>query len=151
MNITFQPVTDATIAVVSKLHISPAQAGMVETVEECYAEAKALALWRPTAISMDGEMVGFTMYGLWKDEGESGRVWLDRFFIDERQQGKGYAKQILPVLLERIHSAYGCGELYLSVYPNNSVAIRLYEGLGFRFNGEVDSNGERVMVLVLDQ
>ena len=40
---------------------------------------------------------------------------------------------------------YQTNKLYLSVYDTNSSAIRLYQQLGFVFNGELDTNGERVM------
>lgn len=146
MEIKFVPVTDKNIEIVSLLHISNEQAGMVETVKECYTEAKELSLWRPAAIWIDYDLIGFAMYGLWKNEGKSGRVWLDRFFIDEHFQGKGYSKMVLPALLSHIEDEYDRNEIFLSVYENNSVAIRLYEKFGFLQNGELDINGEKVMV-----
>ncbi len=86
------------------------------------------------------------MYGLWKNEGKYGRVWLDRFFIDKIFQNKGYAHIVLPILLNKIKNTYGYNKLYLSVYKNNEKAIRLYKSFGFEFNGELDINGELVMV-----
>ncbi|MEG2603805.1 MAG: GNAT family N-acetyltransferase [Clostridia bacterium] len=146
MHFTFLPVNDQNIAMASQLHIAKAQVGMVETVAQCYSEAQELTQWRPTVICADGAMIGFAMYGLWKNEGESGRVWLDRFLIDEHYQGLGYAKAVLPLLVNRIIAEYGCTEIYLSVYSTNAVAIHLYEEFGFSFNGELDINGEKVMV-----
>lgn len=105
-----------------------------------------MALWRPIAIEIDGQLVGFAMYGLWENEGAEGRVWLDRFFIDEHFQGKGYATLVLPLLFQRIFTEYARKELYLSVYESNAAAIRLYQKLGFSFNGETDINGEKVML-----
>lgn len=140
------PVNKDNIAEVARLHISAQQVGMVETVEECFSEAQQFSLWRPVAISKGNELIGFAMYGLWKNEGENGRVWLDRFLIDEHHQGKGYASLVLPTLLEHIAKEYQCEEIYLSVYDNNAVAIHLYEKFGFLRNGETDINGETVMV-----
>ena len=40
----------------------------------------------------------------------------------------------------------GKDRVFLSVYDDNQGAIRLYEKLGFAFNGELDTKGERVMV-----
>lgn len=147
MRLSFIPVTDENIETVSKLHVAPSQIGSVETVAESYREAKALPLWRPVAVLIDGDMVGFAMYGLCQHEGERGRVWLDRFFIDERFQGRGYARPVLKELLRVIRETYGYDEIFLSVYADNAVAIRLYESIGFQFNGELDINDERVMVL----
>lgn len=147
--ISFLPVTEKNFAIVSTLRVATAQAGMVETVAQCCDEARQLSLWRPVAICVDKTPVGFAMYGLWKDEGENGRVWLDRFLIDERFQGKGYAKAVLPLLLRQMAAQYGCKKIYLSVYENNQVAINLYKSLSFAFTGERDINGELVMSLPL--
>ncbi len=68
-------------------------------------------------------------------------------FIDERFQGRGYARPVLKELLRVIRETYGDDEIFLSVYADNAVAIRLYESIGFQFNGELDINDERVMVL----
>ena len=74
-------------------------------------------------------------------------MWLDRFFIDERFQGRGYAKPVLIQLIRKIHEEYGYDEIYLSVYESNQLAIKVYQSLGFVFNGEHDINDELVMVL----
>lgn len=129
-----------------KLHISENQRGTIETVEECLNEADELELWKPMLISIDDVYVGFAMFGLWIYEGDHGRLWLDRFFIDEHHQGKGLAKLILPILLEKLYKDYAVDKIFLSVYETNELAIHLYEKLGFKFNGELDINNERVMV-----
>lgn len=146
MHIHFKPVDAGNIITVLKLHIKEWQSGMVETVAECLDEAGRLSLWRPVAIFAAGEAIGFAMYGRWEEEGKEDRVWLDRFFIDEHFQGLGYAKAVLPILLEKITGEYGCQEIYLSVYDNNFIAIHLYQVFGFSFNGEVDTKGEKIMV-----
>lgn len=147
MSYIFIPVTEANIELVKKMRISDKQKGMCETAEECFNEAQELSLWKPIVIKKENDLIGFAMYGLWLYEGENGRVWLDRFFIDENYQGKGYAKSVLPILLERIHKEYEYNEIYLSVYENNEAAIHLYQELGFMFNGDLDVNGEKVMKL----
>lgn len=88
------------------------------------------------------------MYGFFKNEGKKGRVWLDRFLIDKKYQNKGYAKVILPFLIDYILCEYNFNKIYLSVYEENLLAINLYKRLGFKFNGEKDINGELVMVLI---
>lgn len=146
MHFEFVAVTKENFSDAVRLKIAPCQAGTVETVEECCREALEYPIWRPTIVRCNGENVGFAMYGLWINEGEGGRVWLDRFFIDARFQGKGLAKACLIPLLQKMHETYGYPKTYLSVYEDNLPAIRLYEKLGFVFNGERDINGELVMV-----
>ncbi len=87
------------------------------------------------------------MYG--KLEYEN-RVWLDRFMIDYRSQNKGYGRASLDFLINSLIKEYNCNEIYLSIYEENSYAIKLYKSVGFNFNQEVDDNGEKVMVLKLN-
>lgn len=65
--------------------------------------------------------------------------------IDQRFQGQGYGKAACRLLMLMLIEKYQTNKLYLSVYDTNSSAIRLYQQLGFVFNGELDTNGERVM------
>ena len=86
------------------------------------------------------------MYGYFP-EPAPGQLWLDRLLIDKKYQGQGYGRQSVLALLHRLYAEYGSetGTVYLSVYMDNSPAIRLYESIGFRFNGKYDSKGEHIM------
>ena len=79
-------------------------------------------------------------------QGMSYQLWLDRLLIDRAYQGRGYGAGAVAALLERLPKEYGKDRVFLSVYDDNQGAIRLYEKLGFAFNGELDTKGERVMV-----
>ena len=126
------------------LSVFSEQSGFIESVGECLQEADNLNLWRPVCI-YDGEiLVGFAMYGYFPSP-FPGRLWLDRLLIDKKYQGKGYGKQAVVSLLDRLHTEYQSNTVYLSVYANNPHAIRLYQQIGFRFNGEYDSKGEHIM------
>ena len=147
MNLTIRPVTSENRREVLALSVQETQKGFIETTAQCLEEADSLPLWRPVGL-YDGELlVGFAMYGFWKYEGRDGRVWLDRLLIDRRYQGRGYGKAALQTLLARIRREYDRPAVYLSLYAENAVAARLYERFGFRYNGELDQHGERVMVL----
>ena len=96
---------------------------------------------------MDGDiLIGFAMYGEIA-EPKGTRVWLDRFLIDKNHQGKGYAKPVFELILNKIKSLYTNKDIYLSVYEDNEHAIKLYKSLGFVFTGELDINGEKIMLL----
>lgn len=148
--VQLRPVTEENRADVLTLRVRPDQQGYIETTGQCLEEADKLSLWRPIGLYADGRLIGFAMYGMWKDEGASGRVWLDRLLIDARYQGKGYGRQALRALLDRIAGEYRCGEVYLSLYADNRAAERLYRQFGFVYTGELDVHGEQVMVLRLD-
>ncbi|MGL5245186.1 MAG: GNAT family N-acetyltransferase [Sarcina sp.] len=131
------------------LKVFKEQESFIETVKQCLKEAEIYSIWRAIGIYDEEKPVGFAMYGLFLDEGENGRVWLDRFLISKEEQNKGYGKSAVKLLINHLYSEYGYNEIYLSVYENNKKAINLYKGLGFRFNGEIDINGEKVMVINL--
>ncbi len=130
-----------------KLTVKSHQVSFIETVEESLLEARELSLWRPVAIYDNDKIIGFAMYGLWKEKDFPGRVWLDRFMIGKDFQGKGYGKKSLEIVLDKIFNDYKCNEIYLSIYDNNILAIDLYKKFGFKFTGDLDINGELVMKL----
>lgn len=147
MNLKFKNIDGYNYNEAINLKVKESQEGFIETVSECLDEAKELSLWRPVGIYDNNKIIGFAMYGLWKNEGSSGRVWLDRFMIGENFQGNGYGKVSLKSIINKIAKEYKCSEIYLSIYENNTVAIDLYKKFGFEFNGELDRNGELVMKL----
>lgn len=147
MKITFVSVTKENYAKIINLKVKKKQEGFIETTSQCLEEASELPLWKPVGIYAENELIGFAMYGLWKNEGINGRVWLDRFLIDEKHQGKGYGKSALPLLINRIFDEYHCDEIFLSLYDNNLQAMLLYQKLGFALTGEVDVHGEKIMVI----
>jgi diamine N-acetyltransferase len=70
--------------------------------------------------------------------------------IDKRYQGKGYGRQGMLKVLEHIRTfPYGKTNIaVLSYEPENIVAKKLYESLGFVETGEIEE-GEHVAKLVL--
>ena len=89
------------------------------------------------------------MYGFFPIDGKNDQVWLDRYLIDEHFQGKGLGNIMLEALITHLIKIYNCNEIYLSLYEDNKRALHLYQKFGFQFNGELDINGEKVMVKVL--
>ena len=146
MAIRFEPVTKENRNLVLQLRVAPGQEGFVESVAQCLAEADRQSCWRPVAIYDDQILVGFAMYGFFWPYLPFGRVWLDRLLIDGRYQGRGYGREALAGLLERLEKTYHRKKIYLSVIEANQAAIKLYEKFGFRFTGELDVNGEKVMM-----
>lgn len=140
----FELVNDENRKEVESLTVFSEQAGFIESVNECLQEADELELWRPVGIYDSDTLIGFAMYGYFP-EPTPGQLWLDRLLIDKKYQGKGYGKQAVFSLLERLHAEYQSDTVYLSVYENNPRAIRLYQQIGFRFNGKYDTKGEHIM------
>ncbi|WP_313799556.1 GNAT family N-acetyltransferase [Cytobacillus sp.] len=139
MSLHIREVTADNWRLVAGLSVSEQQTQFIESNAYSLAESK----FENKGISVglyDGEvLVGYAMYGWPSNVTQS--AWLDRFMIDRRYQGKGYAKQFLPLLIQHIQQQYDCQKIYLSLHPDNKAAQRLYESFGFNLNGEVDDSG----------
>lgn len=145
MNLHFVPVTEENREQMEELQVYPVQQKNIESVSECLLEADETDEWRPVGIFDGDVLVGFAMYGLFQSPQEE-QVWLDRLLIDRNFQGSGYGRSAIHLLLSKLFQEYGENRIYLSVYDHNEQAIQLYESIGFYFNGEYDTNGEKVMV-----
>lgn len=102
----------------------------------------------PFGIYEDDIMVGYVMVIYDYDE-KSYNIW--HFMIDEKFQGKGYAKKAMPLILEYIKS-YPFGEsniVYLTVNKENNISINLYKKFNFVFNG-IEDEDEYTMELRLN-
>jgi len=125
------------------LSVKNNQSNFIESNLYSIAESKFEEAWKTVGIYNDDILIGFSMYGKLEDN----RVWLDRFMIDHKFQGRGYGKLSLKFLIDSLYREYECEEIYLSIYEDNINAIELYKSYGFEFNGELDSKGEKVMIL----
>lgn len=145
INLILKPITGENRDIAEALTVFPHQAGYIETVRECLKEADQLDAWRPICI-LDGDIpIGFAMYGRITEPANT-RLWFDRFLIDRRYQGKGYAKPVIQLILKDMQVHYPNTDIYLSVYEENQQAIALYQSFGFVFTGELDSKGEKIML-----
>ena len=82
-----------------------------------------------------------------EESGEAiGMVWLKHeaprpygfiyeIMLDETQRGKGYGKQAM-LALEEFARGMGLEIISLHVFTHNTVAIRLYEGLGYEVTNQ---------------
>ena len=147
MQIHFEPVNEENRSTIEKLHPSLAQIDFIESVKDCMIEADNYDGWRPYGVYDGEELVGFVMYGYFSEPKPNGRLWLDRILIDEKYQGHGYGKELVREMLERLPKEYpDVDTITLSVFDNNPCAIHVYEKAGFRFNGELDTKGEKIMI-----
>ncbi|WLV25249.1 GNAT family N-acetyltransferase [Aciduricibacillus chroicocephali] len=146
-------VTEENYRSILKLEVSEGQEDFIETPYECLEEAAECKLYKLVGLSIDGDFAGFAMYGYFPAEKAeiSGRLWIDRFLVDGNFQGKGLGKKFFQAIIQQVESEYGKQPIYLSVYAQNSVAIRMYEKFGFIPTGEQDVNGELIMVRSLEQ
>lgn len=107
MKLHFEAVCTKNIESILDLKIRPEQSAYIETVAQCLSEAARDKRWRPVGIYDKYDLIGFAMYGyFFLEYFPIGRLWLDRFLIDCRYQGKGYGKAAMEGLLDRLFSEY---------------------------------------------
>ena len=102
------------------------------------------------AIYYEDIMVGFIAMSY---ELEDGVYFYDiyRFMIDKRYQSKGYGKEALQKALEIIKTyPHGKASVVKVIYTkDNLIAKKLYESIGFKDTGSVNSDGEIIAQLHL--
>jgi diamine N-acetyltransferase len=91
-------------------------------------------VWQPLAITCDGEVAGFVMWGFDEDDGHH---WIGGFAVDRAWQGRGVGTAALRLLLDRLR-AEGATGIALTYDRANTGAARLYRSFGFVEDGEAD-------------
>ncbi|MEK3980610.1 GNAT family N-acetyltransferase [Psychrobacillus sp. FSL K6-2836] len=123
------------------------------TIVEKFVASNALSIvqsiyetgWIVRGVEEDDKIIGFTMYGLDED---TKNYWICRLMIEHTYQGKGYGRKVVQMILDEMKQIDDCATIYLSTEPDNEVAIRLYESLGFQKTGNIN-DGEAEFVLKL--
>ncbi|WP_342719131.1 GNAT family N-acetyltransferase [Bacillus paramycoides] len=139
-------VTETNWRSVAALNVAKDQQQFIES--NAFSLAESLYEKNGTSVGLyDGEtLVGYAMYGWYWEKRKN--VWLDRFMIDQHYQGKGYAKRFLRILIQFLQDKFECKIIYLSLHPDNKLAMGLYESFGFRLNGDIDDEGPVVGVVM---
>ena len=106
-------------------------------------------LWIPYAVYAAEAMIGFIELACNPDSHDD--YWVYHFFIDQAQQGKGYAVPAMQTFVTTVKERFPvCEQIHLTVHPENIVAQHVYSNIGFRPNGEI-LYGEPVYTLVLPE
>jgi diamine N-acetyltransferase len=132
-----------------KLKVKDEQSNFVApnnySLTEAYATIQSGYIALPFGIYHECKPIGFVMLG-YSDIGDEDEpeivknnycIW--RFMIDEKYQGKGYGKQAMGLVMDKILT-FPCGDAdlcWLSYEKENIGAKALYEKFGFVENGEV--------------
>ena len=82
----------------------------------------------PLAIYADETPVGYAAFGYIPTDG---RCWVMHLMIDRDSQRRGLGRAALEQLLARMEAVSDGASIAVGVNPENVVAIRLYESLGF--------------------
>ena len=143
MGISLREITQDNFLACMKLSVRKDQP-FVASNSFSVAESKIFPNWITKAIYSDEEIVGFLMYEKNYEENE---LYLCRFMIDQKHQGKGYGKAALDILKEIAMDDEKIHMIKLSTNPKNENGIRIYEKFGFMDTKQMDDDEE---VFVLD-
>ena len=116
------------------LEVSENQQELVTSNAVSIAQSKVQPECIPLAIYREDTPVGFLMYCIDRDDGE---YWIYRLMIDKRFQGNGYSKEAMMLVLDIIKEDKNRNKVLLGVDISGTVSVKLYESLGFVFNGQV--------------
>lgn len=145
--ITIQPIDAVNRDAVIALTVDEKQSRFIETNAESLQEMdKDIKFnWKSYAFYEGEQSVGFMMVGA---ENQTERyVWLDRFMIDRKKQGKGVGTKCLRMAVEFIQTQYDVDDIILSLHQENEAAKRFYAKNGFVDSGLIDEwNGEAIWV-----
>lgn len=113
---------------VAALSVAPGQEHFVATNLKTIAETQ----FEPSAVRkviMKGDTpIGLAVYAADPDDNE---LWLWRFMIAGSEQGKGYGRAVLEMLIKEWRAIPGCKRVFVGYKPENTVAERLYASVGF--------------------
>jgi diamine N-acetyltransferase len=150
MNIEFRKVDERNWRAVIALDVHTHQASFIASnlfsLAESYAKPGGCEHY-PLAIYEEDELVGFALYAC--DHEDAGIQWIKRFMIDKKYQGRGFGKIALVKLIALITEGERCEEIRLTVSPENTVAQKLYESVGFINTGDMH-DGELIFSLRLN-
>lgn len=132
------PITMHNWREVAKLQVHPEQQAFVAAPTYYLALCQFGHLWQARAIILNQngteQVIGMLMFAHDVDENA---VWLGGIIIDQRFQGRGYAKAVLSEAFDYLGDFHGgCRNFALSYEPANHVAKRVYASLGFEETGE---------------
>ncbi|MBE0697007.1 MAG: GNAT family N-acetyltransferase, partial [Anaerolineaceae bacterium] len=103
--ISLRPITPQNFREVIRLQVSEDQKNFVASNAYSLAEAGVFPHRSPLAIYADETPVGFLMSAF--DE-ETQRHWIFRLMIAASQQGHGYGRAAMRLLIERMRAIPGC-------------------------------------------
>ena len=97
------------------------------------------------AIYADDTPVGFLMF---EDKAAKASYFLWRLMVDDKYQGKGFARRAIELLVAHVKTRPNATKLLTSCVPGKGSPFNFYKKLGFEPTGEIE-DGEDVMELLL--
>lgn len=151
MAVTLRDITGDNYFQVLELKISPEQeaAKFVAPVVRSLADAwyyREEGITYPKAIYAKDDLVGFIMYDL---DPEAQQVFIWRFLIEQRYQGKGYGRQTIETVLAMAKEQAQMTKVVADYVDGNEPMKKILLDLGFEETGFDPDINEHIMVYQL--
>lgn len=140
MSICLKPISEENFIDVFNLKLSKEQETFVSHPIRSLAQAYVYRTQcQPFGIYADEKVVGYVM-AIYDYDIPEYDIW--HMMIDESQQGKGYGKAALKLLLDYIKDKpFGDSDrVALTCNKDNTVALELYKSMGFELTGNSDED-----------
>jgi len=137
MQISLHPVSHDNWRNVADLKVTESQREFVAEPSYCLALCCYGDDWRPLAIYLGEQVIGFMM---WTTDPADGSCWLGGIFVDQNMQKRGYGKQAVKEAIILLQKKFGYQNFALSYIPANLAAKKLYTKLGFIETDEWEDN-----------
>ena len=134
MPIALEPVTADNWRACAALKVHPSQQRFVNDVTYYLCLCTYGDVWQPLAVTRDGEVAGFVMWGVDDDRSR----WIGGLVVDAAHQRQGIGHEVVRQLRERLIAEPDCPNVALSYAPDNTAARHLYRTLGFHETGETE-------------
>ena len=141
-SITLGEVTKENLVRVLVLEVSPLQRHFVASNPVSLAQAHVNPQMWCRVIAVEDVPVGFVML---EPEPDGKTLYIVRFMIDHRAQGRGFGARALDLVLAHAFAQPGIERVTLSYVPGDGSPQPFYTRAGFRETGEVE-DGEIVML-----
>lgn len=99
----------------------------------------------------EGRVIGLAGAHLESDEGDQTVAVVFGMYVSEAFRGRGIGRLLLQALLDRLQAMPRIETVRLWVRPSQRPALRLYESLGFRIDGEADDGSGRELIMDLQR
>ena len=143
MPLRFEEITDDNYRELIELEVKPDQKNCfyfkstkpnMMSLAEAYVRKGSKVL----AVYNDDTMIGCVYYHIFKLPEGKKEAWITRFMIDQRYQGKGLGRETMNMLIAHIREEAGEDvSIGLSYEPENALAKKLYDSLGFVPSGKI--------------
>ena len=149
--VTLREVSSANLHAVLALEVAASQRPYTHSVAYSIAEGTFPPdddpVWMRAIYAAD-KPVGFLMTSEAPDQGT---YFLWRILVDANHQGRGYGREAVQQLIDRIERTGNARLLVTSHVRANSDAGRFFQGLGFEYTGAEVSEGDLEMRLRFDR